>query len=668
MAQLNTQGQDISQFGGTVVPQAPVYSPPGTIANTPAPTKTQIPTGGGTANPENAGKPGFDVFGNYVGIAAQTAHPQDNTAKPQTAFSSDQGAAQAASNADKLQTLKNTGLTLGPDGLARFSDSSFATAPSDAMQNEDGTWQSGGVRYAIGPSTTMDPELKAMNDQITQMKTQFDTTSRAVIDNIKEQFDNLIKQQGDINTRSQASLDQSLIMGGSQRYAQESSNGQATALMSYGLQQIGDLNTKEQTAVLQAQQAMDSGDMKLMDSSLSLAQKARDEKQAAAKELSTKLTAQSDALKVKKQQNAVDTAVGTQLSNGVTDPAAIVKALADSGITATAKDIADSIANLNPNAKEVAQVMADASKYGAPKDVLAAIGKAKNLTEAYQAANGYTNDPTSNAGMYATYTARTTAAGQTPVSPEKFLATQKFQEAYNTKAGANAADAAFAGSDKGQQKLEQDYRGVLLKELSNRSGGLGLQDAKVNQAIHLKALVDQFKDPNTGDYNVPTSQYYELAIGLASLVSGTNTTSDSDRKEIAAKTASGDLRGALQYITGSPQNGNTQEMIKNLIGSIDRQGQVAEDLRNTDVQFLRGLAPTDLKQDRKNALEKNLLPSYRNPPQDPLSKATQDESLAASAIKTFDAQSPENQKMVDELHAKFPNASAIEMKQALGLQ
>lgn len=164
-----------------------------------------------------------------------------------------------------------------------------------------------------------------------------------------------------------------------------------------------------------------------------------------------------------------------------------------------------------------------------------------------------------------------------------------------------------------QAALEKDYRSVLLKEVSSRSGGLGLQDAKVNQAIHLKALADQYKSVDTKGnpvYNIPTSQYYELAIGLATLVSGSNTTSDTDRKEIAAKTAAGDLKGALQYVTGTPQNGNTQSMIKNLVDSIDRQGTVAQQERDQYTAYLHSLAPSGLNQDRVDAMNKETLNQY----------------------------------------------------------
>lgn len=649
-------------------------NPNGVIQNAPPPI-----TGGATnnADPSKAGNAGYDVFGNIAKsaqlpgsppVGQQPANtpitPPAQPPKPVTAFSSDTANQYISDNTQKLQTLKNTGLTLGPDGLARFSDMSFATAPSDAVQNEDGTWQSGGVKYAMGPATSEDPELKAMNDQITQMKTQFDSTSRAQIDNIKQQFDTLIRQQGDINKRSEASLNQSLLMGGSSRYAQESSNGQVTALMSYGLQQLSDLNTKEQTAVLQAQAAQDSGDMQLMDKSLQIAKDARDQKQAAAKDLSDKLVKANDDLKATQQQNKIDSAIGAQLTAGVSDPAAIVAALATQGITTTAKAVNDSIANLNPDAKEIANVLGDASKFGAPQDVLSKIGGARTLSEAYAAAGKYLQDPTSNAGMYNAYVAKTTASGGTPVSAEKFLETNKANEAYAVKSAQNQADT--TNGDKTQNALEQQYRQVLLKEVSNRSGGIGLQDQKVNQAIHLKTLIDQYKDAN-GNYNIPTAQYYELVFGLANLVSPNGTTAESDRRELASKTASGDLKGALQYVTGVPQNGNTQAIIKNLVDSIDRQGGVSEDLRDQGVQFLHSLAPTDLDQSRIDQLEKGTLASFRNPPQDPLTKATADESAAANDIKAFDAESPENAKRVDDLHTQFPTASATDIKAALGI-
>ncbi len=166
-------------------------------------------------------------------------------------------------------------------------------------------------------------------------------------------------------------------------------------------------------------------------------------------------------------------------------------------------------------------------------------------------------------------------------------------------------------STKNQDKYEQQYRQILLKPLSNRSGGLGLEDAKVNQAIHLKAIFDQYKDAN-GNYNIPTVLYNELALGLARLISPTGVVGSEVQNSITQKSLKGDIAGMLTYITGTPMSGTTQDVLKVMQDSIDRQGQVAETNRDQYMSYLQGLVPTDLSPERQAALEKNLLNSYVN--------------------------------------------------------
>lgn len=165
-------------------------------------------------------------------------------------------------------------------------------------------------------------------------------------------------------------------------------------------------------------------------------------------------------------------------------------------------------------------------------------------------------------------------------------------------------------SDAVQQKLEQQYRAVLVKEVNSRSGSLGTEDAKVVQANHLASLLNQYYDPKTGAYNVPKAQYGELVLGLAGMLSKTGTPTDSQTENIYQKTAKGDLNGALTYITGIPQNGSTNAVIKNLADSISRQAQTAMSNRLYAVKLLQGLAPTDLAPERRAALEQNTLAPY----------------------------------------------------------
>lgn len=178
----------------------------------------------------------------------------------------------------------------------------------------------------------------------------------------------------------------------------------------------------------------------------------------------------------------------------------------------------------------------------------------------------------------------------------------------NTQTGGFGA---YNGSSaKAQDALEQQYRQTLVKEVQSRSGTLGTEDAKVAQANHLASLMNQYYDPNTGNYNVPKAQYGELVLGLAGMLSKTGTPTDSQTANINTATAKGDLNKALTYATGSPTNGSTQAVIKNLADSITRQANTAVSNRTAAVRLLEGLAPTGLDPRRKAALEQNTLVPY----------------------------------------------------------
>jgi len=193
------------------------------------------------------------------------------------------------------------------------------------------------------------------------------------------------------------------------------------------------------------------------------------------------------------------------------------------------------------------------------------------------------------------------------------LETQKLKAeiaSANASTAKTLADIAGSTGNAAQQKLEQQYREVLVKEVSSRSGTVGTEDAKVAQANHLASLLNQYYDPKTGNYNVPQAQYGELVLGLAGMLSKTGTPTDNQVDNITTKTAKGDLAGAITYITGAPQNGSTQAVIKNLADSISRQAQTAEQNRQAGVNVLRGLKPTDLEESRAEALEQATLVPY----------------------------------------------------------
>jgi hypothetical protein len=165
-------------------------------------------------------------------------------------------------------------------------------------------------------------------------------------------------------------------------------------------------------------------------------------------------------------------------------------------------------------------------------------------------------------------------------------------------------NATTTGNPKVQEGLEQKYRDTISKELSSRSGGLGIEDQKVNQAIHLLTLMEQNKDAKTGEYTIPKAQYAELANGLATLISPNGRPTDAMRAEIEQRTAKGDLAGALTYLDGTLRAASTQAIFQNLRDSIVRQGRTAEQNRAGYFDAMKNLAPTDLTPDRREKLEK----------------------------------------------------------------
>lgn len=137
-----------------------------------------------------------------------------------------------------------------------------------------------------------------------------------------------------------------------------------------------------------------------------------------------------------------------------------------------------------------------------------------------------------------------------------------------------------------QDRLEKNYHDAFMKILSNRSGGLGLQDLKVDQAVHLRTLANQYYDPQSGSFKIPPTQYNELTLGLANLVSGSSQAGIELMKDLKQKTGHEDLASLMTYITGQPVAGPPEAVAKMFVDSVDRQGLTSEKLRN---QYLSGV-------------------------------------------------------------------------------
>jgi hypothetical protein len=170
-------------------------------------------------------------------------------------------------------------------------------------------------------------------------------------------------------------------------------------------------------------------------------------------------------------------------------------------------------------------------------------------------------------------------------------------------------------SEVNQRKMEQEYRQTIQREFSSRSGPMGMQDAKVNQALHLLGLLDQYEGKN-----MPAPIHAELALGLATLTSSTNSIGIELTREFKQRTAQEGISKAVAWLTGDPQLVNaTPDALRQMYReSILRQGNIAQQEREGYFNAMKASAPTDLAPERKAKLEEaqklNRVPAEGSPP------------------------------------------------------
>lgn len=586
---------------------------PGTGTSTtstppPAPSNGMTPAESAIVNTPDAGHQFYyDSQGNQVQLPVGTAPPAGYTTTNPKA-----GPSTSVVNS-VVDTVGNT--------YKQFSDGTYGIY--DVAGNYQGATTQTGFTNAQSAASVMSSLQQVMNGTYPLTADQ-----QAQIAGIQSQFAQLIQQQqtANANLTGGTTVAENLYgMGNS-----IAGLGEIKGTVDAGLAKIADLNSQMVSAVAQMRSGFQTDNLNMLKSAFDI--------------YNTTAT---------NRQNEIDKIQAAQ--------AAVVKA---------AQDRQNAIQDQINSAAE------DASKNGAPKNVIDAITNSTSVNAAIAAAGDSLQTATGPLGDYLQYKRDTESQGLTPQDYTTWTAAQDAKKAKSDAAAAYAkeyatksADAQFVNSDKNQEALEQQGREVILKELSNRSGGLGLQDAKVNQAIHLKALFDQYattqmttkttfvnglpvvtKVPETV-YNIPSSAYTELAMGVASLVSGTNTVAEGTINNIKQATAAGSLGKALTYATGDPYNGSTQAVLQQLKDSVDRQGLTAQNERQTYVDNLQSLLPTDLSDDRKAALlQGSGLNMYTTPKDDVNAMITANPSLGDIASKAYKVPGATDQDVLDYLN------------------
>lgn len=104
-----------------------------------------------------------------------------------------------------------------------------------------------------------------------------------------------------------------------------------------------------------------------------------------------------------------------------------------------------------------------------------------------------------------------------------------------------------------------------------RGGNLAVNQRKVDQADRLEGLAGAYQGGN-----LDKRQMEELAIGLNSLLSGSNAPAASQIKALLPSSARGNLNGLIEFMTNNPTGTDQQAFVARMVDSIGREKGIAE--------------------------------------------------------------------------------------------
>lgn len=270
----------------------------------------------------------------------------------------------------------NSGVQTDPKtGVAMLSNGQAYTPPdtTDTTKANDLTaGYYGDTYYAPGSTIPKDitlskysPSQQAAIDSMNELLKQSDATTATTVQNIQNQYASLVSTQQRVNQAQEKSVSNALKMGGSTgkgsaaQFAPISSSGIVQSQVNYGVQQIADLQAKENAAIAEAQAAGLNQKYQIQSNINSQIEKIRTEKIAAAKDLSDKIAEQNKALQEKMIASSRDNAIADLVSQGVTDPKQLIDYLNfyDNGKPTrgdfTAEEIAKTLKNLTPENSDI---------------------------------------------------------------------------------------------------------------------------------------------------------------------------------------------------------------------------------------------------------------------------------------------------------------------------
>ena len=144
-------------------------------------------------------------------------------------------------------------------------------------------------------------------------------------------------------------------------------------------------------------------------------------------------------------------------------------------------------------------------------------------------------------------------------------------------------------ADKGREEKRLDDRvttmGKDLDPSAFRAGAFGVSKQVFDRSERLESLLGAVDSMQKGDAD--SRQIEELAIGMNSMLSGSNSGAQETIKGLVPKTVYGDSRKLQEWLTNNPTGTGQKEFVKRMRGTIEREAQTAQDqIKRTRYQRL----------------------------------------------------------------------------------
>ena len=192
----------------------------------------------------------------------------------------------------------------------------------------------------------IEKDTKSIDDTFKTQEKYIDDATRSLLSSIKSIYNTRAQAQSEQIARAQDSLRRFGITSVASRYSGATFRGILSANEREGLRALDKIAVDEASAIAEAEQAKINKKYTLFSEKRSALEKIRNERQNKLAELQKVAIEEQEKIAEKTAAIDRDNAVSEHLTSGITDPKEILKKLSESGFTATAKDVAETMKNL----------------------------------------------------------------------------------------------------------------------------------------------------------------------------------------------------------------------------------------------------------------------------------------------------------------------------------